>query len=111
MQYRQLTLASIVLAFLPAVTPWRVEFYTSGCPGDNVEMPVGETAGSPDDELWCIVTNTAHNVYATAIEADNMQVTLFSDMLCNDVVYEGIGDGCSVIPADTVVQAVRVLPK
>ncbi|KAI0509216.1 hypothetical protein F5B22DRAFT_366688 [Xylaria bambusicola] len=97
------TLATIATIYMlkPAAASWSLRFYETGCPtegdiGDSVAL----TAGEPDDELWCIPANAAHNVVATNIAADNMKVTLFTDTNCMHVITDFETDGCKVIPKD-----------
>lgn len=57
-------------------------------------------AGGPDDEIWCVSANSAHNVVANGIAGDNMIVTLFSDTGCTNAITGFETDGCKVIPSN-----------
>ncbi|KAK7913781.1 hypothetical protein PG985_011484 [Apiospora marii] len=66
-------------------------------------------AGSEGDEIWCNSVVTSHNVVASNM--GNMDVWLFADRRCeHEVAHIGM-DGCTAIPSNYVVEAVRVLPK
>lgn len=81
-----------------------LEFYTSGCPGEGDSgSSIGVTAGEAGEKLWCISTDSAHNVVATGITADKMEVTLFADKSCSDPVTTFDTDGCKVIPQNVSV--------
>ena len=76
-----------------------LEFYTSSCPGEGDSgSSISVTAGEAGEELWCISTDSAHNVVATGIAADKMEVTLFADKGCSAPVTKFDTDGCKVIP-------------
>lgn len=80
-----------------------MDFFTSGCPTDGASGDAGITAGQPDDELWCISVNSAHNVVANNIVGDNMEGWLFSSKNCNEegaLITHITEDGCQVIPSD-----------
>ncbi|POS70540.1 hypothetical protein DHEL01_v211065 [Diaporthe helianthi] len=108
---RAVTLVCLMV-LKPAMAVWSLDFYTSGCPADDEhgEMTAVQ-AGGPEDELWCLSANSAHNVVATGIAADKMIVTLFADAGCTSAISEFTTDGCKVIPSNTVIEAVTILPK
>ncbi|KAK7994645.1 hypothetical protein PG991_016233 [Apiospora marii] len=89
---------------------WLLELYESGCPGGGKDSTsTGAMAGSEGDEIWCNSVVTSHNVVASNM--GNMDVWLFADRRCeHEVAHIGM-DGCTAIPSNYVVEAVRVLPK
>lgn len=68
------------------------------------------TAGQSDQELWCISTASSHNVVATNIAADKMEVTLFADKGCSTPVANFDTDGCKVIPQNVSVTRENASP-
>ncbi|KAI1291048.1 hypothetical protein F5Y03DRAFT_400993 [Xylaria venustula] len=111
MRFPTLKTLSLFAILKRSVADWTLEAYKSGCPAaDKYEPDVGFTAGTSSDELWCVGIASAHNVVATGIE-DTMHVTLFSDPECQYAITDFDTDGCKVIPENTVIEAVRVLPK
>ncbi|KAK8019021.1 hypothetical protein PG990_004159 [Apiospora arundinis] len=76
-----------------------LEFYESGCTGKDSSGADNYIGGSNTDELWCIAVDISHNVVATNIIQENMEVTLFSHPLCEEGtdIKTFTAGGCQVI--------------
>ncbi|KAK7949441.1 hypothetical protein PG988_016080 [Apiospora saccharicola] len=101
-------------AFLGSATAnWSLEFYESGCPNEDSSGADGYIGGSNTDTLNCVAIKIAHNVVATNIEQENMEVTLFSDPICAEGsnITRFDTDGCKVIGQQQVIAAAKIVPK
>ncbi|KAI1331523.1 hypothetical protein F5Y16DRAFT_423012 [Xylariaceae sp. FL0255] len=111
MRFSYFGLLVLVAQLDTAIADWSLTLYTSGCPANPQPGGTDSVAGGPDDQLWCIATDSSHDIAAFDIAEDNMVVTLFSDPQClSGEILSFDSDGCQVIPENTVIGAVRVLP-
>ncbi|KAK6815649.1 hypothetical protein PG995_002936 [Apiospora arundinis] len=96
-----------------AVLLGSLEFYESGCAGKDSSGADNYIGGSNTDELWCIAVDISHNVVATNIVQENMEVTLFSHPLCEkgSDIKTFTADGCQVIGEKQNIAAARIIPK
>ncbi|KAK8115406.1 hypothetical protein PG999_007475 [Apiospora kogelbergensis] len=99
MKITALSLAAFSAFLGSAAANWSLEFYETGCSSKDSSGADGYIGGSDTDELWCVAVSIAHNVVATNIAQENMEVTIFSDPLCaegSDITTFAT-DGCKVI--------------
>ncbi|KAK8041646.1 hypothetical protein PG993_006169 [Apiospora rasikravindrae] len=108
-----LYLATLAAFLGYATANWSLEFYETGCPNEDSSGADSYIGGSNTDELWCVAVDIAHNVVATNIVQENMEVTLFSDPLCveNSDIATLDKDGCKVIGQQQVIAAARIIAK
>ncbi|KAI1813550.1 hypothetical protein GGS20DRAFT_553022 [Poronia punctata] len=114
MHFSSIATVAVLAMLQPALASWQVTTYETSCPSpDDLTPPsTGGTAGSGTDEIWCNPVSPSHSIFNNNIEGENMEITLFSDVGCNYVVKDRITtNGCKVIPKDTVIEAIRILPR